>query len=278
MKTYVKTDVEGSQPSWPAKFDEVRLSTPTFSSSLNMLQLLVTGAALEAPSAFRCLCDSVPRVLWQLADHSRPMLGSYGPLRPAGQTFVEERGAGGTMLQAMLRLAFKIVKVQLEQGCSEAQHDVRSQRGKHGPNGAGADGDGRVAGDADICVGGAWRTPADVITGTFVKRSCGPAGDAGEAQGHQEESDTCIGSHLVRLFCEQDDMLVDMLLTNLHIYRRLCGDQVSSGLPECVNKMNGMLVNINGSLAGRLILCSRRRTVLWIDWEAFRWKCVQGQE
>lgn len=141
--------------------------------------------------------------------------------RPPGSAFVEEDGATGALAQAMLSIVFRMIRVGHERGLLVEQgegatvpiddggrksDDDRERRENHHPGEKGAVLESVTRrGRSQTLSGRPWRTIVQALNATVV-------GSAGGV------SRLGFAERLVQLFCDQDDALVDMLLTNLHIF------------------------------------------------------------
>lgn len=163
----------------------------------------------------------VPRTLWRLSRRSESLMLAPESSRSPGSAFVEEDGATSALAQAMLIIVFRMVRLGHERGLLVVQgggaiepidgrerksDDDRDRRDSHHPGEKGAV-LASVArrGRSQTLSRRPWRTIVQVLTATV-------AGSAGGV------SHLGFAGRLVQLFCDQDDALVDMLLTNLHIF------------------------------------------------------------
>lgn len=157
------------------------------------------------------LLRSVPPILWRLANNGTLLLQEE-PSQSPGSAFVEVRGADGALAQAMLGLVFRIIRL----GDGRGRFDVAALV------------DARVVPNNEDRTeeldkrdgGGApqnqpWRTAVEALVAAATVIA--------------DDEESCLGfaGRLVRLFADQDDALVDMLLINLRIFHNTA---VSAGL------------------------------------------------
>ena len=149
--------------------------------------------------------------MWRLSSRTESLMLAPESSRSPGSAFVEEDGATGALAQAMLSVVFRMVRLGHERGLliepSGATIDpidhCERRKGHH------AGGEGAVL--QSLARGGRlqarrpWRTVVDALTATIT--------GSAEALSH-----VGFAGRLVRLFCDQDDALVEMLLTNLRIF------------------------------------------------------------
>ena len=157
---------------------------------------------------------SVPPTLWRLVIPTGSLLPAKEPLRSPGCAFVEPDGAHGALAQAMLTLVFRIVRrgdvpdslvvpgVEISDGYRENRDGNREATGGGGQ-------DEKPPGTRP------WSTAAEALAATA--RASADAGADGDGDGN---ADAWMGfaGRLVRLFSDQDDALIDMLLQNLYIF------------------------------------------------------------
>ncbi|CAM9492998.1 unnamed protein product [Scytosiphon promiscuus] len=175
---------------------------------LEVIQLLMETAGKRCESLLADIFNSVPPTLWKIA--SRTGLPSLLPQearpRPPGAAFVEVGGAGGALAQAMLTVVFRMVRVGGARGFrrvperADAEPTERNGASMEGRR-EDVDGHGRIS-----PIARPWRTAAEAIVTTATSGV------------DVEGSSLGLAGRLVRLFSDQDDALVDMLLTNLHIF------------------------------------------------------------
>lgn len=213
------------------KAPEVLQSTAVASRFLSALtlpppscveQLLMDTAEATSLSLLTDLFASVPLTLWRVAGcRGFVLLPVDEPARLPGATFVEEYEASSLVCRGVLSLVFKMICIQIGKGLP-AVGDVAQP-----PQLDGSDPKDDVANDEqsvprDGCsrseARGPWRTPAEALV-SICAASCSDG---------CEEVRLSFGPRLISIFCEQDDALVDMLLTNLHIYHGV-RDEVMAG-------------------------------------------------
>lgn len=171
-------------------------------------QLLMEAAEKRWHSALGDIFRSVPQALWRLASHTGSLVPQEEPSRSPGFMFVEEGGANRAVAQAMLTLVFRIIRCGGKPGSLGAPSlvdtglragtDISSQMQEAGGGGQ----EGKTATTTRP-----WTTAAEALTATAAATAVGDA-----------ESWLGFAGRLVRLFSDQDDALVDMLLTNLYIF------------------------------------------------------------
>lgn len=154
---------------------------------------------------------SVPSILWRIANQkgSQSLLLHGEPCRSPGAAFVEADGADGVLAQAMLSLVFRMLRFTgSRESCGRpARVDTRSDdTHEHRTKGLGGCGEGH-GGGAQPHAKRAWTTAAEALSETAI------------ASGDEEGSCFGFGGRLVGLFADQDDALINMLLTNLYIFR-----------------------------------------------------------
>ncbi|CAM9492111.1 unnamed protein product [Ectocarpus sp. 13 AM-2016] len=180
---------------------------------VEVTQLLVEAAKTRWRSVLVGLLRSVPPTLWRLANNGSLLLQEE-PSRSPGSAFVEERGADGALAQAMLGLVFRTVRLGDERGPFDvaALVDARDV-----PNN-----EGRTEElDKRERVGAPQNQPWTTAVEALVAMATASADD----------QESCLGfaGRLVRLFADQDDALVDMLLLNLHIFHNTAKAELDAG-------------------------------------------------
>lgn len=158
------------------------------------------------------ILHAVPPTLWRLTSPAGSLLPPKEPSRSPGCAFVETEGADGALAQAMLTLVFRIVRCGdvpgslLVPGVVDSGDLRASIEGNTDPKGARGE-------EERLQATRPWSTAAEALAATARAR----ADDDGDGGG---DADAWMGfaGRLVRLFSDQDDALVDMLLQNLHIF------------------------------------------------------------
>lgn len=117
----------------------------------------------------------------------------------------------------MLRLTLSMIRVQSDGGLLAFQNEFEVGRCAQGRDeGRKSDDEGRIGLLRQERTAVPWSSAVEALSAScFVSCSDGKETGAG------------FGALLTRAFCDQDDALVDMLLTNLYIYRN-ARDQVSA--------------------------------------------------
>lgn len=127
-----------------------------------------------------------------------------------GAALIDPDGASGPLSQAMLRLVFWMIQLHSEGRFLVPRQGVDG--GSIDPGNDKADGIGRAAGrgllSKEIAV--PWQSAVEALAAT-CDASCF---DELKTTGNFDE-------RLTHVFCDQDDALVDMLLTNLRIYQNV---------------------------------------------------------
>lgn len=182
-------------------------------------QLLIDAAEERWRPALADIFCWVPRILWRLSSRAESLMLAPESSRSPGSAFVEEDGATGALAQAMLTIVFRMIRLEHERGLLTEQggaaiepiesrermaNDAHERRKGHhrGEEGAVLE---SLARRGRSQTRRPWTTIVEALTATV----------AGSAEG---VSRLGFAGRLVRLFCDQDDALVDMLLTNLHIF------------------------------------------------------------
>lgn len=150
----------------------------------------------------------IPAALWRLTDGKGSLLPRQQSARPPGSSFVEEDGADDALSQASLTIIFRIVRVCGERGLFGVQDRDNKMLGRN-KNTAEHPGKGAVAVGHER-MGQPWSTVVDALVASAADTMCTSADGPG--------SHLVFSRRLVRLFCDQDDALVDMLSTNLDVF------------------------------------------------------------
>lgn len=151
---------------------------------------------------------SVPPSLWRLASRPGSLLPLKEPSRSPGCAFVEVDGADGALSQAMLTLVFRIVRCGDVPGSLLAPGVVCP--GGFCENSEGnTDAGGEMRPEERPQATRPWSTAEEALAATAFASADGDDGD-GDGVG--------FAGRLVRLFSDQDDALVDMLIQNLYIF------------------------------------------------------------
>lgn len=173
-------------------------------------QLLMEAAETQWRSVLGDIFRSVPPTLWRLASPTGSLLPRNEPSRSPGCSLVETEGAEGVLTQAMLTVVFRIVRCGdvpgslLVPGVVNSDDLCANVKGNTDAKGASGE-DGLPQATQP------WSTAAEALTATARASADGDAdGDANAWMG--------FAGRLVRLFSDQDDALVDMLLQNLYIF------------------------------------------------------------
>lgn len=174
-------------------------------------QLLADAAeVMGSPSTSEILLGTVPASLWRMSGPRRSLLPAEKPPTCPGAAFVDPEGASGPLSQAMLRLVFWMIQLD-----SEGRFLVPRPIA-HGASidpGIDKGDDGDCAARRGLLgeeVAAPWQSAVEALAAT-CDASC------------LDERNTNVDfdEHLTHVFCDQDDALVDMLLTNLRIYRNV---------------------------------------------------------
>ncbi|CAN0446179.1 unnamed protein product, partial [Ectocarpus sp. 8 AP-2014] len=191
------------------KWVEVTQACAKFSMRL----LLVEAAETRWRSVLVELLRSVPPTLWRLANNGSPLLQEE-PSRSPGSAFVEVRGADGALAQAMLGLVFRIVRLGDERGPFDVVALVDARVVPNNEDRT-EDLDKRDRGGAPH--NQPWKTAVEALVAT--------------ATASADDQESCLGfaGRLVRLFADQDDALVDMLLLNLRIFHNTTKAELGTG-------------------------------------------------
>ncbi|CAM9444884.1 unnamed protein product [Ectocarpus fasciculatus] len=176
-------------------------------------QLLVEAAETRWRSVLVCLLRSVPPTLWRWANNGTLLL-QKAPSQSPGSAFVEVRGADGALAQAMLGLVFRIIRLGDGRGPSDVatfvgarvvtnNEDRKEELDKRDRGGAPQN--------------QPWTTAVEALVAT--------------ATASADDEESCLGfaGRLVRLFADQDDALVDMLLINLRIFHNTAKADLDTG-------------------------------------------------
>lgn len=150
---------------------------------------------------------SVPPTLWRLASHAGSLLLQAEPPRSPGSAFVEKGGADGALAQAMLTLVFRIVRCGGKHGPAVVPGVVVTSLGESSPGDTEKPGRGVGCQEGTPPTTRPWTTAVEALVATATASTDDAA-----------ESYLGFAGLLVRLFSDQDDALVDMLLTNLYIF------------------------------------------------------------
>eukprot|EP00903_Cladosiphon_okamuranus_P010050 g9529.t1 len=179
---------------------------------LEVTQLLMEAAETRWRCALGDVLRSVPPALWRLASPTGTLLPPKERSRPPGCAFVEADGADGALTQAMLSVVFRILRrgdvpgSPTVPGVADSDDLRANAEGTTDENGA--KGEKNVKPQASR----PWSTAAEALAATARASTSGdPAGDGADAW-------TGFAGRLVRVFSDQDDALVDMLLQNLHLF------------------------------------------------------------
>lgn len=121
--------------------------------------------------------------------------------------FVEEGGANAAVAQSMLALVFKLIRCGGKPGSLVAPSGADKRLRDSSDVASKARDEGGRGHEERLATARPWRTATDALAATATASA---AGDAGLWLG--------FAGRLVRLFSDQDDALVDMLLTNLYIF------------------------------------------------------------
>lgn len=154
----------------------------------------------------------IPPALWRLTDGKGSLLPRQQSARPPGSSFVEEDGADDALSQASLTIVFRIVRLCGERGMFGVQDrgDTMLGRNKNAAEHPDKGKDAVAVGHERT--GQAWGTVVDALVSSAADTRCTSADGPG--------SQLCFSRRLVRLFCDQDDALVDMLSANLDLFLR----------------------------------------------------------
>ncbi len=175
-------------------------------------QLLMEAAETRWHGVLGDMFRSVPHALWRLASHTGSLLPQEEPSRSPGSMFVEAGGANGALAQAMLTLVFRIIRCGGKPGSLVAPSRVNTglwessliSSETQGGYGCGGGQEERTAATTRP-----WTTAAEALAATAATTAVGD---------QHAESWLGFAGRLVRLFSDQDDALVNMLLTNLYIF------------------------------------------------------------
>ncbi|CAN0463837.1 unnamed protein product [Ectocarpus sp. 12 AP-2014] len=194
------------------KWVEVTQACAKFSMR-HALSLLVEAAETRWRSVLVRLLRSVPPTLWRLANNGS-ILRQGEPSRSPGSAFVEVRGADGALAQAMLGLVFRIVRLGDERGPFDvaALVDARDV-----PNNEDRTEELDKRDRGGVPQNQQWTTAVEALVAT--------------ATASADDQESCLGfaGRLVRLFADQDDALVDMLLLNLRIFHNTAKPELDAG-------------------------------------------------
>lgn len=185
-------------------------------------QLLMGAADTRWHRALADTFRSVPPALWRLASPTGSLLPPREPSRPPGCAFVETDGADAALAQAMLTVVFRIVRRGDVPGCPLLPDAVNSDGCREDREGSIDSKRGRGQ-EEEHQAARPWGTAAEALAAT-VRASCdgdgNGDGDGEGGVGGDGDADSWMGfaGRLVRLFSDQDDALVDMLLQNLYIF------------------------------------------------------------
>lgn len=172
-------------------------------------QLLMGAAETRWQSVLVGIFRSVPPTLWRLASHAGSLLLQAERPRSPGSAFVEKGGADGALAQAMLTLVFRIVRYGGKQGHAVEPGIVVNSLGESSP-GYTVKQERRVGGEeGKPPTTRPWSTAVEALVATATTNTDDAA-----------ESYLGFAGLLVRLFSDQDDALVDMLLSNLYIFHK----------------------------------------------------------
>lgn len=160
--------------------------------------------ATSTNEVFSQLSRSVPQTLWAIS-------GGKGSLLPIGEdqdgvqspgvAFVEEWGTNGALSQAMISTVFRMLRCRGElkwendsdimesDNSGDVSHAEKSKAGRRRPWGSAVD--------------------ALVDTAAAVRPS------------EERRSRGGLAARLTRVFGDQDDALMDMLLANLHVFHSI---------------------------------------------------------
>lgn len=168
--------------------------------------MLIEAAETRWHSVLGDIFRSVPHALWRLAGHTGSLLPQEEPTRSSGSMFAEAGGANGALAQTMLTLVFRIIRCEGKPGSLVAPSLVGLRDGSF----VSSETQEEVGGDQEektATTTRPWSTAAEVLAATAAAAAVGDA-----------ESWLGFAGRLVRLFSDQDDALVHMLLTNLYIF------------------------------------------------------------
>ena len=160
--------------------------------------------------------------------------------RLPGSAFVEEDGATGALAQAMLSIVFRMIRLGHERGFLRIVRPGQEREFFIAPGGRRAtepvdgcqetkkkkdhlEGEGAGMFDCFTLQGQSqsrtpWETVVEALTATVAAMATAGAEGGPVTASGEGVSSLGFAGRLVRLFCDQDDALVDMLLTNLHIF------------------------------------------------------------
>lgn len=155
---------------------------------------------------------SVPPTLWEIARQkgTRSLLLQEGPSRPPGAAFVEPGGADGALAQAMLTLIFRMLRVRGAQGSRQAPEHPHTERSDGNARRTEWRSGGGKGYEKESPATRPWASAAEALVATVTASAEDVEGSEGSSFG--------FAGRMVRLFSDQDDALVDMLLTNLYIF------------------------------------------------------------
>lgn len=173
------------------------------------------AAETKWPRVLTVIFDSVPPTLWRLTRRTGSLLPEDKRLRSPGSAFVEEGGAEGALAQGMLCIVLRIVRLGCERGLLGVQGgsdtDIDGNKGdkdEERRHGAGLVSMARLG---QSRIGTPWTSAIEALVATV----------AGGCSSNEGESRLGLAGRLVRVFCDQDDALVDMLLVNMRIFHKL---------------------------------------------------------
>lgn len=175
-------------------------------------QLLMEAAEKRWHGVLADILRSVPPTLWRLASHTGSLLPLKEPSRSPGCGFVETEGADGALAQAMLTLVFRIVRCGDATGSLLVPSVVNSDGFRKNSQGS-TDAEGGRGQEEKPQTTQPWRTAVEALAATATASADGDGDGDGDA-----DSWMGFAGRLVRLFSDQDDALVDMLVQNLHIF------------------------------------------------------------
>ncbi|CAM9334702.1 unnamed protein product [Ectocarpus sp. 4 AP-2014] len=180
---------------------------------VEVTQLLVEAAETRWRSVLVGLLRSVPPTLWRLANNGSLLLQEE-PSRSPGSAFVEVRGADGALAQAMLGLVFRIVRLGDERGSFDVAALVDARVVPNNEDRT-EELDKRDRGGAPQ--NQPWTTAVEALVAT--------------ATASADDQESCLGfaGRLVRLFADQDDALVDVLILNLRIFHNTAKAELDAG-------------------------------------------------
>lgn len=151
---------------------------------------------------------------------------------------MEEGGADGALARAMLSTVFRMLRLRSEATCMIEPRKIETQNANAAANENSRKNEQSREREHDAGVsqsgqppaaGQPWSTALDSLVGTVAtNRSSG-----------NRASRLGFAERLVPLFCDQDDALVDMLLTNLQIFHgakslvSACFGSATAGVTTC---------------------------------------------